>query len=340
MLHLTLNNKLVAVENDRSVSVWLPGTKRQRKVNLPANMLRRDGSTWHLLIPETFTGMVMDHSNRYAARLTTAMLAEAFGRPEQRLEPLARSVDTTTLRHASSPAQRRYYQIQARKLDELKTMADGLNAACRIQREGDNSLVRGLQNLNARADWARGELRAALIALNDAINNNDLDLVAETRAEVERREQAVLECRHELDAISLLARNSGIRLPDTTNKERNDGPVSETEQQYGNRPVGRHVLPNVRPDATTGIDEHDLDSGYRHGPAGEGKARTQPSNQRASEREFNALIRKSRASINKSAALVNESDAQEAALRTQRDNETTRRNQEERTRLRRKGRAL
>lgn len=222
MLHLTFNNKLVAVENDRSVSVWLPGTKRQRKVNLPVSMLRRDGSTWHLLIPETFTGMVMDHSNRYAARLTTAMLAEAFGRPEQRLEPLARSVDTTTLRHASSPAQRRYYQIQARKLDELKTMADGLNAACRIQREGDNSLVRGLQNLNARADWARGELRAAVIALNDAINNNDLDLVVETRAEVERREQVVLECRHELDAISLLARNSGIRLPDTTSKERND----------------------------------------------------------------------------------------------------------------------
>lgn len=340
MLHLTFNNKLVAVENDRSVSVWLPGTKRQRKVNLPANMLRRDGSTWHLLIPETFTGMVMDHSNRYAARLTTAMLAEAFGRPEQRLETLARSVDTTTLRHASSPAQRRYYQIQARKLDELKTMADGLNAACRIQREGDNSLVRGLQNLNARADWARGELRAAVIALNDAINNNDLDLVAETRAEVERREQAVLECRHELDAISLLARNSGIRLPDTTSKERNDGPVSETEQQYGNRPVGRHVLPNVRPDATTGIDEHDLDSGYRHGPAGEGKARTQPSNQRASEQEFDALIKESRASINESAALVNESDAQEATLRTQRDNETTRRNQEERTRLRQRRRAL
>lgn len=340
MLHLTFNNKLVAVENDRSVSVWLPGTKRQRKVNLPANMLRRDGSTWHLLIPETFTGMVMDHSNRYAARLTTAMLAEAFGRPEQRLEPLARSANTTTLRHASSPAQRRYYQIQAGKLDELKTMADGLNVACQIQREGDNSLAEGMRNLNARADWARSELRAAVIALNDAINNNDLDLVAETRAEVERREQAVLECQHELDAISLLARNSGIRLPDTTSKERNDGSISEPERQYGNRPVGRHVLPNVRPDAAAGTNEHDLDNGYRRGPVRGGEARTQPSNQRASEQEFDALIKESRASINESAALVNESDAQEAALRTQRDNETTRRNQEERTRLRRKGRAL
>lgn len=43
MLHLTFNNKLVAAVNDRTISVWLPGTKRRRKVNLPVGMLRRDG---------------------------------------------------------------------------------------------------------------------------------------------------------------------------------------------------------------------------------------------------------------------------------------------------------
>lgn len=35
MLHLTFNNRLVAAVNDRFVSVWLPGSKRRRKVNLP-----------------------------------------------------------------------------------------------------------------------------------------------------------------------------------------------------------------------------------------------------------------------------------------------------------------
>ena len=79
MLHLTFNNRLVAAVNDRFVSVWLPGTKRRRKVNLPVSMLRRDGSTWHLLMPATFTGMLMDQSNRYAARFDTGTLSEAFG---------------------------------------------------------------------------------------------------------------------------------------------------------------------------------------------------------------------------------------------------------------------
>ena len=97
------------------------------------------------------------------------------------------------MRYAASLAQRRYYQVQARKLDELRTMADGLNAACRIQREGGGNLAKGLRDLDNRTDWARGELRAAVIALNDAIGNNDPDLVVEIREEIERREQAVLE---------------------------------------------------------------------------------------------------------------------------------------------------
>lgn len=244
MLHLTFNNKLVATENERTVSVWLPGSKRQRKVNLPVNMLHRDGGTWHLLVSKTFTGMLTDRSNRYAARFTATTLADAFGRPERRIEPLTATPRTRIVRYASSEAQRRYYQSQARKLDELAMMVEGLNAACRIQRAGGCDLAKGLRDLNNRADWARGELRAAVIALNDAIDNNDTDLIVETREEIERREQALLECQRELDKIRIAARLAGITPPEQTNKEQHHEPDSK-EHQYGNRSDGRHVLPNV-----------------------------------------------------------------------------------------------
>lgn len=339
MLHLTFNNKLVATENERTVSVWLPGSKRQRKVNLPVNMLHRDGGTWHLLVPETFTGMLTDRSNRYAARFTATTLADAFGRPERRIEPLTATPRTRIVRYASSEAQRRYYQSQARKLDELAMMVEGLNAACRIQRAGGCDLAKGLRDLNNRADWARGELRAAVIALNDAIDNNDTDLIVETREEIERREQALLECQRELDKIRIAARLAGITPPEQTNKEQHHEPDSK-EHQYGNRSDGRHVLPNVRPDETTGTSEHDPDHGNRHDPVGSGEQGTRTADRRAAGREFDALIRESRASINESEALVSESDAQETTLRTQRDEQAARRNQTEGTRLRRKGRAL
>ena len=337
MLHLTFNNRLVAAVNDRFVSVWLPGTKRRRKVNLPVSMLRRDGSTWHLLMPATFTGMLMDQSNRYAARFDTGTLSEAFGHPRQRVESLAGDDSTMPRRYAASPAQYRYYQVQARKLDELRTMAEGLNAACRLQRENGGGLAKGLRDLNAKADWAYGELRAAVVALNDVIDSHDPDLVVEAREEIERRERTLLECRRQLDAIRSVARNSGVGLPKWICKERNDEPANEQEQRNGIRSDGRHVLPDVRSDAADGAGEHHAGVGGRYDSGGGREPEAQPAGCGTSEREFDALITESRASINESAALVGESDAQEATLRSQRDGQIAQRDQEERTRVHRKG---
>ena len=337
MLHLTFNNRLVAAVNDRFVSVWLPGTKRRRKVNLPVSMLRRDGSTWHLLMPATFTGMLMDQSNRYAARFDTGTLSEAFGHPRQRVESLAGDDSTMPRRYAASPAQYRYYQVQARKLDELRTMAEGLNAACRLQRENGGGLAKGLRDLNAKADWAYGELRAAVVALNDVIDSHDPDLVVEAREEIERRERTLLECRRQLDAIRSVARNSGVGLPKWICQERNDEPANEHEQRNGIRSDGRHVLPDVRSDAADGAGEHHAGVGGRYDSGGGREPEAQPAGCGTSEREFDALITESRASINESAALVGESDAQEATLRSQRDGQIAQRDQEERTRVHRKG---
>lgn len=340
MLHLTFNNRLVAAVNDRFVSVWLPGTKRRRKVNLPVSMLRRDGSTWHLLMPATFTGMLMDQSNRYAARFDTGTLSEAFGHPRQRVESLAGDDSTMPRRYAASPAQYRYYQVQARKLDELRTMAEGLNAACRLQRENGGGLAKGLRDLNAKADWAYGELRAAVVALNDVIDSHDPDLVVEAREEIERRERTLLECRRQLDAIRSVARNSGVGLPEWICKERNDEPANKRKQQDGTRSDWQHVLPDVRPDTADGAGEHHAGVGSRYDSDGGREPEAQPAGRGTSEREFDALITESRASINESAALVGESDAQEATLRSQRDGQVARRDQEERTRVHRKGKTL
>ncbi|WP_416335883.1 relaxase/mobilization nuclease domain-containing protein [Bifidobacterium bifidum] len=340
MLHLTFNNRLVAAVNDRFVSVWLPGTKRRRKVNLPVSMLRRDGSTWHLLMPATFTGMLMDQSNRYAARFDTGTLSEAFGHPRQRVESLAGDDSTMPRRYAASPAQYRYYQVQARKLDELRTMAEGLNVACRLQRENGGGLAEGLRDLTAKADWAYGELRAAVVALNDVIDSHDPDLVVEAREEIERRERTLLECRRQLDAIRSAARNSGVGLPEWICKERNDEPANKRKQQDGTRSDWQHVLPDVRPDTADGANEHHAGVGSRYDSGGGREPEAQPAGRGTSEREFDALITESRASINESAALVGESDAQEATLRSQRDGQVAQRDQEERTRVHRKGKTL
>ena len=246
-------------------------------------------------------------------------------------------------RYAASPAQYRYYQVQARKLYELRTMAEGLNAACRLQRENGGDLAEGLHDLTARTEWAYGELSAAVVALNDVIDSHDPDLVVEAREEIERRERTLLECRRQLDAIESAARNSGVRLPEWICKEQDDEPVNEREQRNGIRSDGQYVLPDVRPataDGADGANGRHSGAGSRYDSGKGRKAGAQPANRGTSKREFDALITESRASINESAALVGESDAQETTLRRQRDGQAARRDQEERTRVHRKGRTL
>lgn len=247
MLHLTFNQRLVVYEGKRSVNVWVPGTKRQRKVALPFSMLRRNGSTWHALIPENFSGMIMDRANRYAGRFDTGMLTDAFGRSEQRIEQTVGSAHMP-LRYAASPAQQRYYAVQARQLDELQKAADGLNAICRLKRESGDDFIEGVRNLKTKVDWAHSELRASIVALNDAINNNDFDLAVETREEIKHREQVVLAYQNELAVIVELFRRAGINLPDWNGMEQVNERNDSSPQWEQHRPDGEHVLGNVRPD--------------------------------------------------------------------------------------------
>lgn len=226
---------------------------------------------------------------------------------------------------------------RANSIGELAELLDSHGVGLTLHGGG---LAEGLRDLNAKADWAYGELRAAVVALNDVIDSHDPDLVVEAREEIERRERTLLECRRQLDVIRSAARNSGVGLPEWICKERNDEPANEHEQRNGIRSDGRHVLPEVRSDTADGANEHHAGVGSRYDSGGGREPEAQPAGRGTSEREFDALITESRASINESAALVDESDAQEATLRSQRDSQVARRDQEERTRVHRKGKTL
>lgn len=92
------------------------------------------------------------------------------------------------------------------------------------------------------AGWARGRLRAAIIALNDAIDSiTTFDLIVETREEIERREQALLECQHPTRQFGSLTRLAESHRARTDEREQHRGQDSRNTG-YGNRSDGRHVL--------------------------------------------------------------------------------------------------
>lgn len=201
VIPITFNRRLVAKQTRKTITVWLPGTHRKKKITFDAKRLVDDGgSTLRAFLPLHRDQIILDPSNRYAGRTTTHGLYQWFGEPASRLEPLA-TPERLPLRYGVSPAQQRYYQAQARRLDRLAGEAQALNAAIRWTRLAGGDAARGLKLLRGKVRESHDGLQAAVIALHDAIQQGDPDLVAETRGEMERREALCDRYEGELSAI-------------------------------------------------------------------------------------------------------------------------------------------
>ena len=201
VIPVTFNRRLVAKQTRKTVTVWLPGTHRRKKITFDAKRLVDDGgSTLRAFLPLHRDQIILDPSNRYAGRTTTLGLYQWFGEPTSRLEPQT-TPERLPLRYGVSPAQQRYYQAQARRLDRLAGEAKALNAAIRWTRLAGGDAAKGLKLLRGKVRESHDGLQAAVIALHDAIQQGDPDLVAETRGEMERREALCDRYEGELSAI-------------------------------------------------------------------------------------------------------------------------------------------
>lgn len=201
VIPVTFNRRLVAQRTGKTVTVWLPGTHRRKKITFDAKRLVDDGgSTLRAFLPLHRDQIILDPSNRYAGRTTTHGLYQWFGEPTSRLEPQT-TPERLPLRYGVSPAQQRYYQAQARRLDRLAGEAKALNAAIRWTRLAGGDAAKGLKLLRGKVRESHDGLQAAVIALHDAIQQGDPDLVAETRGEMERREALCDRYEGELSAI-------------------------------------------------------------------------------------------------------------------------------------------
>ena len=225
IIPITFNRKLVAKRTRKTITVWLPGTHRKKKITFDAKRLVDDGgSTLRAFLPRDRDQIILDPSNRYAGKTPTPGLYQWFGEPTSRLEPQT-TPERLPLRYGVSPAQQRYYQAQARRLDRLAGEAKALNAAIRWTRLAGGDSAKGLRLLRAKVRESHDELQSAVIALHDAIQRGDPDLVAETRGEMERREAL---CDRYEDELSAIERE----IHTTRDREQTETERRERQQQH------------------------------------------------------------------------------------------------------------
>lgn len=220
IIPITFNRKLVAKKADGKITVWLPGTHRRKKITFETNHLVDDGgSTLRAFLPRDREQIILDRSNRYAGKTITHGLYQWFGEPTSRLEPLA-APERLPLRYGVSPAQQRYYQAQARRLDRLADEARALNAAIQWTRLAGGDSSKGLKMLREKVRESHDGLQSAVIALQDAIERGDHDLTVEAREEMDRREHVCDRYESELAAIEREIRTTRDRDPDDRQHKR------------------------------------------------------------------------------------------------------------------------
>ena len=82
VIPITFNRRLVAKQTRKTVTVWLPGTHRKKKITFDAKRLVDDGgSTLRAFLPLHRDQIILDPSNRYAGKTTTHGLYQWFGEP-------------------------------------------------------------------------------------------------------------------------------------------------------------------------------------------------------------------------------------------------------------------
>ena len=228
---ITFNQRLVAARKDETITVWLPGTKHTRKIVLPLSQIVEDGSTLRAYLPLDRKQVILDKHNRYAESTLTPGLYQWFGKPNDRLQPLTTD-EKLPVNRGVSPAQRRYYQAQAKRLDRLADEAEALNEAIRWRRLAHGHANLGLEKLRSQVRNSRSELRAAVLALQDAIQAGDKDLMVERENELRYREKQVE--RYEGDLARIEKTISATRGDDQGTHDR-DHPNDRGTRSNNNR---------------------------------------------------------------------------------------------------------
>ncbi|AUE05443.1 mobilization protein [Bifidobacterium breve] len=113
VIPITFNRRLVAKQTRKTVTVWLPGTHRKKKITFDAKRLIDDGgSTLRAFLPRDRDQIILDPSNRYAGQDPDARpLPRGSASPRavlnRRPHPNDCPSDTGSVPHSSATTRRR-----------------------------------------------------------------------------------------------------------------------------------------------------------------------------------------------------------------------------------------
>lgn len=199
VMPISFNRWMIAEQTDNAVRVWLPGTRRRLLIAIPLTRIVRDGDTYRAYLPAASQQVVTGRRGRYVKQVRAEDLYGYFSRPPTQLEPVVRERMPVTV--GKSDAQRRWYAMQARRIDELHQLANELNTASRLVADG-TTVDDAIAGTTRRIEAEREAFQAALVAACDTDETyGDGPLSDDAAVELRERERRLDELARELDTL-------------------------------------------------------------------------------------------------------------------------------------------
>ncbi|MFT8443447.1 MAG: relaxase/mobilization nuclease domain-containing protein [Bifidobacterium sp.] len=159
---ISFNRGMIARQDSRTVSVWVPGTRRGKRLVIPRQRLVVDGQTIRAWLPRDSEQVLSDSRGRFMQQVPTEGLYEYFTPPSLNIDKLIRNSFPQI--YTANPAQRKRLMAQAIKVEEVNNVVREINTVREYLLEGGMSSRQAVATLGAKIRERQDDLQALIVA--------------------------------------------------------------------------------------------------------------------------------------------------------------------------------
>ncbi|MCH4204139.1 MAG: relaxase/mobilization nuclease domain-containing protein [Bifidobacterium tibiigranuli] len=159
---ISFNKSMIAKQDSKNVSIWVPGTKRNKQITVPRERLVIDGQTIRAWLPRDSDQVLSDRQGRFVQQIPTEGLYEYFTPPNLNIEKLIRNSFPQI--YTANPKQRRLLMAQALKVEEVNAVVTQISTVREYLIEGGMTSTQAVDAISNTIRERQADLQSLIVA--------------------------------------------------------------------------------------------------------------------------------------------------------------------------------
>jgi hypothetical protein len=159
---ISFNKSMIATQDSKNVSIWVPGTRRMKQITVPRERLVIDGQTIRAWLPRDSDQVLGDRQGRFVQQIPTEGLYEYFTPPNLNIEKLIRNSFPQV--YTANPKQRGRLMAQALKVEEVNAVVTQISTVREYLLEGGMTSTQAVDAISNTIRACQADLQSLIVA--------------------------------------------------------------------------------------------------------------------------------------------------------------------------------